>query len=131
MITYILWALGLYFVYIAVHGVTRINASKGNQGMLAYALGPRDGLADATVGAARCGRAQKNMEESLFFFLPLALLLIITGKADGMGLTGALVFVVARIVYLPAYMIGAPAVRTLIWTAGLIGVVMMVLRLIG
>ena len=131
MITYILWALGLYFAYIVAHGVTRINASKGDKAMLVYALGPRDGLADATVGAARCGRAQRNMEESLFFFLPLALLLIITGKADGMGLTGALVFVVARAAYLPAYIIGVPALRTLIWTAGLIGIVMMLLRLIG
>ena len=131
MITYILWALGLYFVYVSVHAVTRINASKGDKGLLAYGLGPRDGLADLTAGAARCGRAQKNMEESLFFFLPLALLLIITGKADGMGLTGALIFVIARVAYLPAYMIGVPAVRTLIWAGGLAGMVMMLLRLIG
>lgn len=131
MITYILWALGLYLAYIAVHAFNRIMASKGDAGLLAYALGPRDGLADATISAARCGRAQKNMEESLFFFLPVALLLMITGKADGLAMTGALVFVVARIVYLPAYMIGVPALRTLIWTAGLIGVFMMVLRLIG
>lgn len=131
MITYILWALGLYLSYIVAHGVTRINASKGDAGLLAYALGPRDGVSDASVTAARCGRAQKNMEEALFFFLPLALLLVITGKADGMGLTGALVFVIARAVYLPSYMMGVPALRTLVWTAGIAGMVMMLLRLIG
>ena len=129
MISYILWALLIYFVYVAAHGATRIMASKGDTNLLAYALGPRDNAADASVGAARCGRAQKNMEEALFFFLPLALLLLITGKADGLGATGALIFVVARVVYLPAYMLGAPALRTLVWTGGVVGIVMMALRL--
>ncbi len=69
------------------------------------------------------------MEEALFFFLPLAILLIVTGKADGMGLTGALVFVIARAAYLPAYYVGVTGLRTLVWFAGVIGLIMMVLRL--
>lgn len=129
MISYILWSLLLYFLYVAAHGATRLNASKGETNILAFALGPRDGAADASTGAARCGRAQKNMEESLFFFLPLALLAIITQKADGMAMTGALIYVIARAIYLPSYIIGVPALRTLVWTASLVGIAMMVIRL--
>ncbi len=131
MIDYILWTLLVYFAYVAAHAATRIMASKGDTNLLAYALGARDSAADATTGAARCGRAQKNMEESLFFFLPIALLLLMTNKADGMALTGALIYVIARAVYLPAYMLGVPALRTLVWTAGVVGLVMMLLRLHG
>ncbi|MBT8472620.1 MAG: MAPEG family protein [Marinicaulis sp.] len=131
MISYILWTLLLYFIYIAAHAVTRLSASKGDANFLAFALGPRDGAADASIGAARCGRAQTNMEEAMFFFMPLAFLLMLTDKADGIALTGALVFVVARAAYLPAYMIGLPALRTLVWAAGFAGIVMMVVRLHG
>lgn len=129
MVSTILWVLLLYFVYIAAHGLMRITASKGDKGLLAFALGSRDGSADSSESAARCGRAQANMEESLFFFLPLALLLMMTGKADGMGATGTLVFLVARVAYLPAYIAGIFAVRSIVWAVGLAGLVMMVLRL--
>ncbi len=129
MINYILWALLLYFAYIAVHAVLKLTSSKGDSNLLAVSLGPRDTVLEKSVTSQRCGRAQRNMEEALFFFLPLALLLIITNKADGMALTGALIFVIARAAYLPAYFMGVFAVRTLVWTGGVVGLVMMALRL--
>ena len=61
--------------------------------------------------------------------MPVALLLLITGKADGIALTGALIFVIARAAYLPAYIIGTPWVRPTFWTIGVIGLGMMVVRL--
>ena len=131
MVDYILWALLLYFIYIAAHAALKLYSSKGDGNLLVIALGPRDVVLEKSVGAQRCGRAQRNMEEALFFFLPLAILLIITGKADGMGLTGALVFVIARAAYLPAYYVGVAGVRTLVWFAGFVGLIMMVLRLLN
>ena len=129
MINYILWALLLYFVYITVHAVLKLQSSKADGNLLTVGLGPRDTVLEKSVSSQRCGRAQRNMEEALFFFLPLALLLIITGKADGMALTGALVFVIARAAYLPAYFFGVFGLRTIVWAAGLAGIVMMALRL--
>ncbi len=129
MISYILWALLLYFAYVAVHAVLKLNSSKGEGNLLVVGLGPRDTVLEKSVSAQRCGRAQRNMEEALFFFLPLALLLIITDKADGIALTGALVFVIARAAYLPAYFFGVFGLRTLMWLAGFVGLIMMALRL--
>jgi len=129
MISFILWALLLYFVYVAAHAVLKLTSSKGDGNLIAIGLGPRDTVLEKSVSSQRCGRAQRNMEEALFFFLPLALLLIITDKADGLGLTGALVFVIARAAYLPAYLIGVAGLRTLVWAAGFAGIVMMALRL--
>ncbi len=131
MISYILWALLLYFLYVTVHAVLKLQSSKGDGNLLAVGLGPRDTVLEKSVASQRCGRAQRNMEESLFFFLPLALLLIITDKADGWGLTGALIFVIARAAYLPVYFMGVFALRTLVWTVGTVGLVMMVLRLLN
>ena len=129
MISYILWALLLYFVYVTVHAVLKLQSSKGEGNLLVIGLGPRDTVLEKSVSSQRCGRAQRNMEEALFFFLPLALLLLITDKADGLGLTGALVFVIARAVYLPAYFMGVFALRTIVWVGGFIGIIMMALRL--
>ncbi len=129
MINYILWALLLYFVYITVHAVLKLNSSKGEGNLLTVGLGPRDTVLEKSVTSQRCGRAQRNMEEALFFFLPLALLLLITDKADGLGLTGALVFVIARAAYLPVYFMGVFALRTIVWTGGVVGLVMMAVRL--
>ena len=129
MIGYILWALALYFVYISVHAVQNLSSSSKGGNLLTVGLGTRDDVAENSTGAKRCGRAQRNMEEALFFFLPLALLLIITEKDNGLALTGALVFVVARAIYLPVYMMGVYAVRTVVWAAGVAGLIMMIMRL--
>lgn len=129
MINYILWALLLYFVYIAVHALLKLSSSKGDSNLLTVSLGARDTVLEKSVSSQRCGRAQRNMEEALFFFLPLALLTIITDKADGLALTGALIFLIARAAYLPAYFFGVFGLRTLLWTGGVVGIVMMALRL--
>lgn len=129
MINYILWALLLYFVYVAAHALLKLASSKGDGNIVLIGLGPRDTVLEKSVSSQRCGRAQRNMEEALFFFLPLALLTLITDKADGIALTGALVFVVARAAYLPAYLVGVAGLRTLVWLGGFAGIIMMALRL--
>lgn len=129
MINYVLWALVVYFVYITVHAVLKLQSSKGDGNLLTVGLGPRDTVLEKSVSSQRCGRAQRNMEEALFFFLPLALLAMITGKADGMALSGAMIFVIARAAYLPAYFFGVFGLRTLVWAGGFVGIIMMALRL--
>lgn len=69
--------------------------------------------------------------EALIVFLPLALLAIVTGKDQGMALTGAVVFLGARLAYLPAYMSGVIGMRSLIWGFGAAGLVMMTVALVG
>jgi uncharacterized MAPEG superfamily protein len=83
----------------------------------------------APVGA-RAERALSNMQEALPVFLALALLNLIVGTAADMAITGATVFLVARVLYVPAYLAGISGLRTLIWLVGVAGLVMMVIPLL-
>ncbi|MEP3227141.1 MAG: MAPEG family protein [Parasphingorhabdus sp.] len=93
-------------------------------------LGNRDSLPEHTVVSARLERAKNNMMEALPIFLGLALLAIIKDGDDSAATTGALVFLVTRILYVPAYASGIRAVRSILWTISLIGLLMMALTLV-
>lgn len=89
------------------------------------ALGPRDNPPPQTTLGARAERALTNLQEALPVFLALALLNLIVGSA-ALALTGATVFLIARTLYLPAYLAGIQLLRSLIWGAGVAGLVLMV-----
>ena len=131
MISYILWALLIYFLYVATPALLRLTGGRKGLGDIAgAALGPRDDVTETTTSAKRAARAQRNMEESLFFFIPLALLLMHTGKADGIASAGAGLYIVARALYLPSYLMGVFGMRTAVWVAGFVGIAMMAVRAI-
>ncbi len=93
-------------------------------------LGNRDTLPEHSAMSARLERAKNNMMEALPIFLGLALLAIIKDGDDAAATTGALVFLITRIFYVPAYASGVRAVRSILWTIGLIGLGMMAVTLI-
>jgi len=94
---------------------------------LEYLLSPRD--AQPPVKGVACGRATRalnNYIEGLVPFVALALALIATGKAGGLGAT---IWIIARILYLPSYVMGITYLRTALWGISVIGVLMMLARL--
>ena len=82
------------------------------------ALGGRDNPPTMSVVGARLQRAQRNMEESLFVFLPLAILLDLKQPPSELATTAAAIFFVARLLYVPAYASGIPGLRSVIWCIG-------------
>jgi uncharacterized MAPEG superfamily protein len=97
----------------------------------AYLFTPRD-TEPAPKGLA-CGRATRalgNYVENYGPFIALALALIATGQGGGLGAVGATIWIVARIVYLPIYLIGVLYARTALWTISVIGLLMMLYRLV-
>jgi uncharacterized MAPEG superfamily protein len=88
------------------------------------ALGPRDDPPPQTRVGGRAERALANMQEALPVFLALALLNVFLGTG-ALATTGATVFLIARVLYVPAYLAGITGVRTLIWAASVVGLVMM------
>lgn len=130
MIGLILLVLLLYAVHILLPAtIFFVGGPMPSGERLRVALGPRDDTPSPTLHVARARRAQANLEESLPFFWVTALLLLHLGRADGIAVAGGWVFVVARALYLPAYVTGIPVVRTLLWMAGIAGIVMMLARL--
>ena len=104
MIGLIVWGLLNYLVHLFLPPLlffTRVGESMDTK--MKLALGARDEAIPYSVGGERARRAQRNYEESLPFFLTLALLLLYTEQTDGSATTGAMVFLIARMIYLPVY----------------------------
>ena len=88
--------------------------------------GPRD--EDRRTGSALAGRARRasaNFRETYPAFLALVLGLAIGGDAWNLGLTGALVWFLARIVYIPLYLGGVAYIRSLVWLVAMGGLALM------
>jgi uncharacterized MAPEG superfamily protein len=85
------------------------------------ALGNRDNVPPLTGFAARAKRCVMNSVEAMVMFVPLVLAAVLTQQTDHWSALGAQIFLYARAAYVVAYLIGIPVLRTLIWTAGLVG----------
>ena len=111
-------ALGILQMLVAVL------ASVATRG-LPWAAGPRD-EPGAPLGkiAGRLERAFRNFLETFPFFAAAVLLVHVLDKSTPTSALGAQIYAWARLLYIPAYVLGAPFLRTLIWAASLAGIVM-------
>ena len=107
------------------------------QGMLAtkelgteWNAGPRDeNKQPESKLAGRAARASSNFRETYPAFIALAAGLLFTGEVSGLGLTGAIIWFVGRIVYYPLYLAGIPYIRSLVWLGAMAGLGLMFLAL--
>ena len=88
-------------------------------------VGNRDNPPDMSIVAARLDRAKNNMLEALPFFLGLALLALVRGMETKQVVYGAATFLIARIVYVPAYVSGVPLRRSVVWLVANAGLLAM------
>lgn len=130
MVLLILLVLALFVLQTLLPNRFRARPASGGSSVLAEALGPRDDQPPLTRIGGRAERALANIQEALPVFLTLALLNLILGTGD-MATTGATVFLVARVLYVPAYLAGTIGVRTLIWIASVVGLVMMLIPILA
>src|SRR5262245_43113219 len=72
----------------------------------AYALSSRDEHKDVSLLTGRLTRALRNFLETYAAFVGLALALAVTGKTGGLGATGALIWLLARVIYVPVFAAG-------------------------
>jgi len=130
MVLVILLVLALFVVQTLLPNRFRARDGAGTQNPLAEALGPRDDQPPLTKTGGRASRALANIHEALPVFLALALLNLVAGTAGSLAVNGAWVFLVARVLYVPAYLGGIIGVRTVIWIASWVGLVMMLIPLL-
>jgi uncharacterized MAPEG superfamily protein len=121
-----LTCLELSVVLWIVHVI--IQAGVGNAALPSgYQLTSRDKPAAASgLMFGRATRALANYVESLTPFVALALALIVTQRAGGLGAT---IWLLARIVYIPLYMFDVVYARTAAWAISIVGLVIMLVRL--
>ena len=89
---------------------------------LSYLFSSRDKKSDTSIYEDRANRALKNLFETLPIFIGLVLLSI-TKDVDNTSL--AFFWLIARVIYVPVYIIGVDYLRTGVWAASLISLVLM------
>jgi len=122
--TIILLVLALYMVQLFLQETSRFGFD------LWGIMGNRDKLPEMSVVAGRLDRAKNNMLEALPIFLAPALLALIKGGDTSEVAQAASIFLIARVVYVPAYVSGVPMLRSLVWLVGVASLVLMALPLI-
>lgn len=124
-----IWVLGWSAALLVVQVFLQAGAG-GDRGQK-YLLGARDEQRQSrSPVAGRLDRALRNFLETYPAFIALSLALALTGQTGGLGAAGALVWLIARVAYVPVYAAGISVVRSLIWFASIIGLTMMLVRLI-
>ena len=109
--------LGLYGLLVMITVLTQVSGAAGQLGM-GYLLSSRDEGRGLTGMTARIERAMTNSVTALALFAPPVLILALRDGFSANTLLAAQVFLIARLVYLPAYALGIVGLRTLAWLAG-------------
>jgi uncharacterized MAPEG superfamily protein len=122
----VVWSVAILFLLISVQATSGIT----NNG-LKWGFGPRDSSKDDTVFQARSKRTVANHIESMMLFVPLALVAHMIGATGDMLAKGTLLYVIARGIYPMTYWTGIPVVRTLVWTAGVLGTFMVFIAVVS
>jgi uncharacterized MAPEG superfamily protein len=122
--TIILLVLGLYMLQIFLQETSRFGFD------LWGILGNRDNPPEMSVVAGRLNRAKNNMLEALPVFLSLAVMALVKGGDPGTVTHAAMVFLIARVVYVPAYVSGVPILRSIVWLVGVGSLAVMALTLV-
>lgn len=124
-LTILAWSVVLLFVLIGFHATLC---------MFKFGLTPlagnRDDLPDTSVYIRRAQRTVDNMKEGMMLFAPLVLIAAAAGISNNMTVLGAQIFISARVAHAVLYLAGVPWLRTLVWFASIVGIVMIFLQLV-
>lgn len=110
--------LAIFHILIAVRFKTRQYGTKWNMGARDEELAPPQPI----VG--RLARAQANFFETFPIAAAAILIVTVASLEDRWTAIGAMLWLGARLVYLPLYGFGVPVLRTLVWLVSLIGIAM-------
>jgi len=82
------------------------------------AMGPRDKKVELTGIAGRLQRAMNNHFEGLILFTIATVVITLSDQSTPFTATCASIYLVARLLYVPAYVQGLAPWRSVIWMAG-------------
>lgn len=115
--------LGLVQVLLAAGARTAELGLKWNTGPRDTPVPPPGPL------AGRLMRAQANLFETLPLFAAAVLIAETAGQTGPLTEAGAWLYAGARFIYLPLYAFGVPYLRSLVWAAGLAGLLLVIFAL--
>jgi uncharacterized MAPEG superfamily protein len=121
----IVW-LVIAVILAVVHLVGAAQAAE-RQRPPGWNVGPRDEPFVATGAAGRLDRAYRNFMETFPLFAAALLAVVVQSKSGVLSHIGAIVYVVARIVYVPLYTFAVTYIRSLVWLISMIGIVLVII----
>lgn len=126
-LTIIAWGMILLLVHIfaAAHVKTKQYGPKWNMGARDESLPPLNPI------AGRLARAEANYKETLPIAIVALIGVVVAGRTSEWTALGGWIWLGARIVYLPLYGFGVPVVRTIIFMASLVGLLIALWPLLG
>jgi len=126
-LTIIAWGMILLLVHIfaAAHVKTKQYGPKWNMGARDESLPPLNPI------AGRLARAEANYKETLPIAIVALIGVVVAGRTSEWTALGGWIWLSARIVYLPLYGFGVPVVRTIIFMASLVGLLIALWPLLG
>lgn len=111
------WTLVLGIVHIIVAAQARTH----QYGIKWNASARDEQQAPLNPVAGRLVRAQANFFETFPLFACAILIAAIASKFSTLTHWGSLIYLIARVIYIPLYALGIPMVRSLIWVVSMIG----------
>lgn len=97
----------------------------------AYTGGPRDESREITGMAGRLKRAMDNHFEGLILFTIAVVVVVLGDVASSTTANCAWAYLLARILYVPAYASGIPVLRSLIWGVGFVATFLMLITAVS
>ncbi|MBV8700051.1 MAPEG family protein [Bradyrhizobium sp.] len=120
-----LWALAaamlLAVVQLTLSSVLTLRQLGGD-----WVLSPRDEPREVKGLSGRFVRAHRNLLEIFPQFLAALFLVHAAGRAGSLSAIGAWVFVIGRVLYVPAYAFAPAGVRPICWTIAQAGIFLIV-----
>ena len=96
-----------------------------------WSASARDREVAPLVGVAgRLDRALRNFSETFPLFAALVLAAQAVGRHSGLTESGAILYFMARLAYLPLYAFGVPLVRSLVWSIAAVGMLLLLVALL-
>jgi uncharacterized MAPEG superfamily protein len=124
MLTSELSILALYGLLVAITLLLQASGSMSQLGM-GYLLSSRDEGRTASGIAARLDRALSNSVTAMALFAPAVLIIALREQSSQSSVLAAQIFLLARVVYLPAYAFKISGIRTLAWTIGFFATILL------
>jgi uncharacterized MAPEG superfamily protein len=117
--------LGFGYVFVASGIATHERGLRWNAGNRDGDPKPLSPLAE------RARRASLNFLETFPFFAATAVAVVVAHRNSAQTALGCELYLAARVVYLPVYLIGIPYLRTLVYGVSLWGILQLIEALLG
>ncbi|MEL6950252.1 MAG: MAPEG family protein [Pseudomonadota bacterium] len=95
-----------------------------------YTGGPRDERKEPTGVAGRLKRAMDNHFEGLILFTIAVVVVVLSNASSATTERCAWLYFVARVLYVPAYISGVFALRSLVWGVGFVATTVMLVAVL-